>query len=224
LHTARITIFAGHYGSGKTTLALHYALALRQARQHVALCDMDIVNPYFRTADHRARLEAAGVELISSPYANTNVEMPWIPTQALRVLDDERLTSVIDLGGDSGGALAVGRFAERLQALPDTAFWLVVNPYRPLTGEVDALLAIRREIERAARLRFTGLVNNANLGAETTARHITESYSFLQGASEAMGLPIVMTAVRRELAPALSLPRGMGQLLELGELSSRFSL
>jgi len=147
LQKAKITIIAGHYGSGKTTVAVNYAIALKRAHESVALCDMDIVNPYFRTADHARLLAGAGVELISSPYANTNVEMPWAPVDALRVFDDPSLTSVVDLGGDDCGALAIGRYAERLQNRGDIALLMVVNPYRPLTRDLDSLCAVRREIE-----------------------------------------------------------------------------
>ncbi len=44
-------ILAGHYGSGKTNIAVSMAYALRAEGKRVALCDVDIVNPYFRAAD-----------------------------------------------------------------------------------------------------------------------------------------------------------------------------
>ena len=54
----RITLFAGHYGSGKTNIAVNLAGHLKKSRDRVAIADIDIVNPYFRTRDSKAELEA----------------------------------------------------------------------------------------------------------------------------------------------------------------------
>ena len=222
LRRAKITIFAGHYGSGKTTVAVNYAMALAKTEEKVALCDMDIVNPYFRTTDFAGALEEAGVALISSAYANKNVEMAWIPVEALRIFDDPALTSVIDLGGDDRGALAIGQYVERLENREDVALWMVVNPYRPLTRDVAGLRAIRQEIEAAARLRFTGLVNNANLGPETTADTITATFPLMRELSEALDLPIIMTTVKRGIV--LNLPEGQGERFEIECYGNRFGV
>jgi len=222
LRAAKITILAGHYGSGKTTVAVNYAMALAKAHDRVALCDMDIVNPYFRTADHAQRLAGAGVELISSAFANSNLEAVWAPVEILRVFDEPGLVSVIDLGGDDCGALAIGRYAERLQSRDDVALWMVVNPYRPLTRDLDSLRGIRREIEVSAKLRFTGLVNNANLGVETSAEIIEASFPLMRSLSEDLALPIVMTAVRRDIA--LDVPPEMGGRFEVECWGNRFGV
>jgi len=221
MNHATITIIAGHYGSGKTTLAVNYAMALAKTRERVALCDMDIVNPYFRTADYARALTGAGVELIASRWANSNVEAVWAPVDALRAFDEPGLTTVIDLGGDDCGAMAIGRYAERLQGR-DAALWMVVNPYRPLTRDVDSLRAIRHEIETAAQLRFTGLVNNANLGAETTSELIAASFPLMRELSEALALPIVLTAAMRGIA--LDVPEGHGDLFEIECYGNRFGV
>jgi hypothetical protein len=219
---SKITIFAGHYGSGKTTAAVNYALALRKVRAPVALCDMDIVNPYFRTADFEQVLRSSEVELISSPYANSNVEMPWAPAEALRVFDDAQLTSVIDLGGDDCGALAIGRYAERFRHQKDCAMWLVVNPCRPITRDVEGLRRVRDEIEAAAHLRFTGIVNSTNLGAETTAETIAAGFPLIKRLSEAMRLPVVMTCVKKDIE--LTLPASMGERLDITIYPNRFHI
>ncbi|MDR2753387.1 MAG: hypothetical protein LBB50_03660 [Oscillospiraceae bacterium] len=218
----KITIIAGHYGSGKTTAAVHYALRLRRVCAPVALCDMDIVNPYFRTADFAGLLAQNDVELISSPFANTNVEMPWAPTDALRLFDDARLTGVIDLGGDDSGALALGRYTARLQGREDVAMLLTVNACRPLTRNTASLLQVCRSIETAVHLPFTGLANTTNLGRETTANIITESFPLLRALRRALQLPVAFTAVRQGLA--LDLPEDMGERLEIRHLGNRFQL
>jgi len=216
-----ITIFAGHYGSGKTTAAVNYALKLRgQTAGAVALCDMDIVNPYFRTADYAALLAVNGIELISSSFANTNVEMPWLPTQAVRVFDDPALTSIIDLGGDDCGALALGRYAEQMKGRDDIRLLLVVNPCRPLTRDIAGLRQVKQEIEAAAGLKFTGIVNSTNLGEDTTAELVTEQMPLLRELAQALGLPVVFTAVPAELP--LKVPADMGERLDTVRYPNRF--
>jgi len=198
---SRITIFAGHYGSGKTTLALNYAFWLKQRHQRVALCDLDIVNPYFRTADAARALQAAGIALISSTFANTNVEAPALPPEAKSVFDDHGVHAVIDLGGDDRGALALGRYARLLREEADCQMLLVINQYRPLTRSLPDLSLIRAEIEAAGKVPFTGIANNSNLGGETTLSDIHASLPFAEEASQALGLPLRMTAVSRRLLP-----------------------
>jgi hypothetical protein len=222
LNPAKITVFAGHYGGGKTTAAVSYALHLAKTRPNVALCDMDVVNPYFRSADAAPLLARGGVELISSPYANSNVEMPWAPAQALRIFDDPGLTGVVDLGGDDCGALAIGRYARRLNGRGDADLWMVINPYRPLTRDIEGLRAIRGEIETAARLRFTGLVNNANLGAQTTRETIEARFDFMRGASEALALPVAITCVMRGIE--IDVPPELGEKLLIERWENRFGV
>ena len=183
---------------------------------------MDIVNPYFRSADYRQALAGAGVELISSPYANTNVEVLGLPAQALRVFDDPNLTGVIDLGGDDCGAMAIGRFASRLQGRGDAALWMVVNPCRPLTSDIAALRALRDEIEAAAKLPFTGIVNCTNLGIETTAETIESRFDFILELSEALALPVVMTCVKRGLD--VDVPPRLGEKFEIECWGNRFGV
>jgi len=222
MHPARITIFAGHYGSGKTTVAVNYAMALARTQPNVALCDMDIVNPYFRTADCARALAGAGVELISSPYANTAVEMYLPPEQAMRAFDDPTLTSVIDLGGDDCGAMALGRYAARIRGRGDVALWMVVNACRPLTRDVDSLRQIKAEIEAAGHVPFTGLVNNTNLGPETTPELIAASFDLMRELRDALALPIVMTAVREDIA--LDVPEDMGPRFDVLCYGNRFGV
>ena len=44
----RITILCGHYGTGKTNVAVNLALAMAKTSEKVTVADLDIVNPYFR--------------------------------------------------------------------------------------------------------------------------------------------------------------------------------
>ncbi|MCL2352798.1 MAG: hypothetical protein FWC55_09740 [Firmicutes bacterium] len=195
----RVTIFAGHYGSGKTTVAVNCALSLAKSGAGVSVCDADIVNPYFRVHDFKALLEDNGAEVISSVFANTNLDVPAVPAGLSAVFDRPDRRFIIDLGGDERGALALGRHRDRLNGEKSLDMLLVFNTYRPLSSDVAGLLEIKNEIEAASGVRFTGIVNNANLGRETQTRDLEATFPTVKAASEALGLPVIMTAVKRAL-------------------------
>lgn len=197
----RVTLFAGHYGSGKTNVAVNYALWLRERHENVAIADLDVVNPYFRTKDSADVLAQHGIKLISSPYANTNVDVPALPAEAYTILDNPALSAVIDVGGDDRGALALGRYVPSIREEGDYEMLLVINRYRPLTQTGADAVTVMREIEAAAGLPFTGIVHNSNLGEETTAQDVLESASYAEEIARRTGLPIRLTTVRRELLP-----------------------
>ena len=198
----RITVFAGHYGSGKTNIAVNFALRLRDEHERVAIADLDIVNPYFRTKDSAPVLTERGVRLIVSDFAGTHLDAPAFPPAAYSLVDDEKLYSVIDVGGDDRGALALGRFAEPLKHCGYDMFF-VANPYRPLTRDPDSAFEYMREIEDAASLPFTGIAANPNLGELTERNHIDGAADYMKRLSEISGLPIVFTAVREDLSDSV---------------------
>lgn len=199
----RITILAGHYGSGKTNVAVNLALSMKREGAEVAICDLDIVNPYFRTKDSASELKEAGIRLISSEYANTNVDIPALPPEMYAVVDDRSSHYVLDVGGDDRGALALGRLTPAILEEGDFAMLLVVNFFRPLTRDTESLLEVVGEMELAAGMKFTGIVNNSNLGEETVAEDVLSTLSVAEAFSERSGLPIVMTTVREDLFDSL---------------------
>lgn len=195
----RITVFSGHYGSGKTNVALSVALGLARSGQSVTVADLDIVNPYFRTKDSARELEKAGIELICSDYANTNVDIPALPQSMYAITDDRSRKVVVDLGGDDRGALALGRLAPAILEENDFDLFAVINMFRPLTKTAEETVGVMKEIEAASGLRFTGLVNNSNLGEETTPETVLSSLPYAEETARLTGLPIVMTTVEKEL-------------------------
>ncbi len=199
MDTKRITLFAGHYGSGKTNLAVNFALMLKKNFDKVSIADLDIVNPYFRTKDSENFLESKGIHLISSEYANSNVDVPALPAEAYSIIDDLTVRAVIDVGGDDRGALALGRYSPSIVKQNDYEMLFVINKFRPLTPNAASTLAVMREIEEAGSIKFTGIVNNSNLGDETTADDILSSVAYAKEVSEMSGLPIKMTGVKEDL-------------------------
>lgn len=196
----RLTLFAGHYGSGKTNIAVNYALHLAKEGKPVCIADLDIVNPYFRTADSRQELESAGVELVSPRFANSNVDLPALPAQAYKLVQDKHCYGIMDIGGDDRGAYALGRYVPYMKQEKDYRMVYVANCYRPLTRTAAEALEVMQEIETACGLAFTDIVNNSNLASETDVQAVLDSRDFIQELSELSGLPVFMTTVRADLA------------------------
>ena len=199
----RLTLFAGHYGSGKTNIAVNYALQLAEEGKKVLIGDLDIVNPYFRTKDSAAELEKAGVELISPQYANTNVDLPALPAENYRLVQDKSTYGIMDIGGDDRGAYALGRYTPFILEENNYRMAFVANCYRPLTRTPEDALEIMREIEQACKMQFTCIVNNSNLGPETTPETILESIDYIQKLSRLSGLPLWMHTAERSVAEKL---------------------
>ena len=199
----RLTLFAGHYGSGKTNIAVNYAMKLAREGKRVCIADLDIVNPYFRTKDSEAELEALGIHLVSPQYANTNVDLPALPAESYRLVQDRSSYGIMDIGGDDRGAYALGRYAAAIKAEGNYRMAFVVNCYRPLTTTVEDTVQIMREIEAACGIEFTSIVNNSNLGEETTAGTVLDSLDFVRRLSEATGLEVWMHTAESSVAAAL---------------------
>ncbi len=199
----RLTLFAGHYGSGKTNIALNYALWLRRQGLKVTVADLDIVNPYFRTKDGAAMLQEAGIRLIASDFANSNVDLPALPGEVYSLLDDRSVHGVIDVGGDDRGALALGRYAPAIREEGNYEMLFVLNKARPLTRTAEDALEVFYEIEAACGLPFTGIVNNTNLGPLTGAEDVEAGLRFAEEIGARTGLPVKMSCAREELCTAL---------------------
>ncbi len=199
----RLTLFAGHYGSGKTNIAVNYALHLAKSGKKVCIADLDIVNPYFRTKDSASVLEQAGVELISPQFANTNVDLPALPAESYRLVQDKNIYGIMDIGGDDRGAYALGRFTPFIKEENDYRMAFVANCYRPLTRTAEDALTIMREIESACNLPFTCIINNSNLGTETTPETVLNSQEFIRELSAISGLPIFIQTATIEVAKKL---------------------
>ncbi len=199
MESKRVTLFAGHYGSGKTNIAVNYALKLRQDGKPVVIADLDIVNPYFRTKDSEKELSEAGIRLISSEYASSNVDLPALPQDVYSIVDNHTEYAVMDIGGDDRGAYALGRYADSIKKENNYEMFMVINMYRPLTRDVESTLEVMNEIETACGMKFTAIVNNSNIGEETTAQDVLDSLDYARRVAEATNLPIRLTTVDEKL-------------------------
>lgn len=199
---APCTVVCGHYGAGKTNLTVNLALDAARRGEAVTVIDMDVVNPYFRTADFRELFQKAGVRLIAPVYANTNLDLPVLPPSVGTTIRAGKGRVLLDLGGDDDGAVALGGFSALLKEQGYSMLY-VVNSRRetePDPGEEAALLS---RIQSASRLTVTHLVNNTNLGPETTPEVIRESFPYVEEVSRLTGVPILGVAAEEKLIPFL---------------------
>ncbi|MGM9642363.1 MAG: hypothetical protein ACI3XI_04055 [Eubacteriales bacterium] len=193
MENKRITLFAGHYGSGKTNVAINFAYRVKLMGYDTVIADIDTVNPYFRTKDSAEELKSAGIELIASEYAGSNVDLPALPAAMYDIIFDSDKYAVIDIGGDDRGAFALGRYTPEILKENNYNMFMVINMYRPLTSTPEDTMEILREIEAASGIPFNGLVNNSNLGVNTDIRTVTDSFEYAKRVSYLSGLPIVAT-------------------------------
>ena len=200
----RLTILCGHYGSGKTNIAVNMALDLRSKRDKVAIADLDIVNPYFRSKDSEAEFKAHDIRLICSEFASSNVDLPSMPADLYSITDDKSLSVIMDIGGDDRGAYALGRLRDMILSENDYDMLMVVNKFRPLTPDAPSVIEVMREIELACGIPFTGIVNNSNLARETSAEDVLGSERFAEEVCELSRLPLVLTTVEDRLYDELS--------------------
>lgn len=202
----RIYLFAGHYGSGKTNIAVNFALKLKSEGKNVKIADLDIVNPYFRTKDSAKELEAAGIKLISPAFANTNLDLPALPPEVYSLVQQKDCYAVMDIGGDDRGAYALGRYAPFILEENNYEMCFVANFNRPLTPTAQDALEVMREIEAAAKIRFTSIINNTNLGNQTKPSDVETSDKVAKELSELSGLPILFTSAIHEICDGINLP------------------
>ena len=192
----RIQIVTGHYGSGKTEYAVNLALHLAQQQEHVALADMDIVNPYFRSYEQAKRLEDAGIRVIVTSCGGI-ADIPAINPEVMSIFQQEKWTGVLDIGGDPIGARVLARFAHQLNP-SDFDLLFVLNANRPETKDVESALQYMQGIEAECRQKVTGIVNNTHLCGETTAEDILKGAKLAHALSERTSLPVIHHAVQRK--------------------------
>lgn len=199
----RIVVVTGHYGSGKTNFTAALALQLAREGKKVTVVDFDLVNPYFRTADFAEAFAEKGITLRAPDFANTNVDIPSIQFD-LGGLAAEGETLLIDVGGDDDGAVALGRYSHMLNSYAETDeldMIAVVSFRRYLTHTAEEAQTYLQSIERVSRMKLTGIVNNTNLGAETTTEMIEQSVAEAQKLSQLTGLPLICTTAPETISP-----------------------
>lgn len=199
----RITAFVGHYGSGKTEIALNFAEWLKKKHDAVWIADLDTVNPYYRTKDAQALMEEKGISVLTPEFASTNVDLPSLPARLFSLFHEEAGMVVLDIGGDDDGATVLGTYFERFKE-GEYDLLCVINQRRPLIADPDDAVAYLKDIEAASRLKITGIVNNTHLSWETTPDVVLNSQAYAEEVAKKSGIPLVMTTALRKFEPELA--------------------
>ncbi|MEG2813587.1 MAG: P-loop NTPase [Oscillospiraceae bacterium] len=195
----RISIITGHYGSGKTNVAVNLALQLKEQHEKVTIVDLDIVNPYFRTSDFTQMLSEKGIKVIAPVYANTNLDIPALPPSINSIFDNKDSFVIVDVGGDDAGAIALGQFSNRIKN-SEYDMYYVINECRFQTKVASEAVLLLSDIEYCSKVKATKIINNTNLGEETTKEIIENSAEFAQDISKQLNLPVSFTAVNKKIA------------------------
>ena len=199
----RLSVVVGHFGSGKTEFSVNLALALAKEREKVALADLDVVDPYFRSRECQPILEAAGIRLISSANTCRDADLPSMPAEVNVLLDNPDLHGVLDIGGDPSGARVLARYRRSLAA-DGAALLCVINQNRPLSDTADQCIDYLRRIEAVCGMAVTGLVNNTHCCALTAVEDILAGAEMAREVSEKTGIPILCHCAPQQLCEEAS--------------------
>ncbi|SDY85669.1 hypothetical protein SAMN05421736_1041 [Evansella caseinilytica] len=196
----KLIILCGHYGSGKTELAIHLAKEWKNhGRKSVHLCDLDVINPYFRSREHGDALEAAGIHLVAPNAIWQQADLPIVTGEVTSVILDAAKDVIIDAGGDKAGVLSLGQFSPLIQKLSAYEFLFVVNGNRPIVSSVEGIVELIREIEHAARLKVNGIINNTHLGeANYPPAELEKGERLSREAAAKLNIPFLFSAVTKK--------------------------
>lgn len=190
----RITVFTGHYGSGKTEIAVNYVLQCQHDYSETTIVDLDFVNPYFRSREARKMLESTGIKVVASAEEYFDTDVPALSPLIPGVLKNANSRVIVDLGGDDTGARAIGRFKSYIPE-SDYELCFVVNPYRPFTSGIEEVKSVLSAIEKSSRLKVSSLVSNPNLLRETTVRDVLDGHRTVTQWAEELGYAVKFLAV-----------------------------
>ena len=68
-----------------------------------------------------------------------------------------------------------------------------------MSGTPDKIISLLTDMERNARLKVTGFVNNTNLSYATTQQELLDGYEILREVSQRTGIPVLYTSGRKAL-------------------------
>ena len=200
---SRLRVFTGHFGSGKTEIAINYAINLAKKGKKVVIVDLDIVNPYFCVRDVRKQLEDFGIRVIASSPELVNAELMVVPAEIIAAFNDKSYEVVMDVGGDDSGSIALGQYNRFFKEEPYDMFF-VINTNRPFTSNPTDIKEYIKAIERASRLTVSHLISNTNLSYETVQQHIIDGDKVVASLSKELNIPHAYTVCSNDLVEELS--------------------
>lgn len=174
MKSKRITIICGHYGSGKTTFSINYALYLRnQTSKDIYIADLDVVNPYFRSREHFDYLKDKNIKVIGSYLPQSGADLPAVSAEVYTLFDNKNIIGIVDMGGNSAGSLSFATFRDNVD-IEETDIIFILNANREENSTLEFALGHFNSIETTLGLKITGIVNNTHLMNDTTIEDINK--------------------------------------------------
>ena len=212
---ARVFVYVGMFGSGKTELAINTAVELKKEEKNVALLDIDVISPYFRSRDKKDPLEEMGIKVVSPPGALSHADLPIITAQVGGYISNESFFTVADVGGNEDGATVLGSLKPFLDRVNKKVFF-VVNTLRPFSTTFDEIVRNIKKISAVSRTKIDYLINNTNIAQETTEENVKSGEELIKKVSEYLEIPVAFTVVSEEMDfqgefPVLKLKRYLAE-------------
>jgi hypothetical protein len=198
MNDKRISIFLGHFGSGKSEVAVNFAMSIARSNNMTAIADLDIVNPFFKTADAINALQDKGIKTVVPMLVNTNSEVSTLTSEINTLFENKAYNVVLDLGGDDLGAKILARYMEDLRN-NECEFFMVINTRRNNTSTPDKIIRMLDEIQGSGCLKITKLVNNTNILNETNIGVIREGMEIISKVSDFTKIPVAFTSIMKNL-------------------------
>ncbi len=197
----KMIVLTGNYGSGKTELALNFALQASARGDRTELLDLDMVNTYFRLTEPGRLTRMKEIRVVSPNFTNSSVETLSLPAEVQSAFAMDWDTVVFDVGGDAAGSTALGRYHQDFAEMDpkDLQVLNVINIRRPLAGTVEKIIRLQEGIQVHSRLKITGMINNTNLAQATTPMELRDGYELIRKVSEETGVPVLYTSGKRKL-------------------------
>lgn len=194
----------GHFGCGKTEFSVSLAMTLASTDvPDLALADLDVENPYFRSRERMELLEENGVSVYSDPFHGKNgSELQTLDPAILAPLQREGCRVILDAGGDFTGAMILNQYKRFLQS--ETQLLFVLNHNRPGTDSVEKAISQLRSIEDVTGLAVSGIISNSHFIRYTTADDVREGWNFALEVSEKTGIPALCACCMQSLIPELT--------------------
>ena len=189
ISSKRIKIFVGSFGSGKTEIAINYSIYCRKNHSQVAIVDLDIVNPYFRTREAKDTLNLKGIKVISPKGEMAYADLPLISPEIKGLIQNSDYHLILDVGGDDVGTVVLGNFKSFIKDL-DYEMLMIVNSYRPFTQDIPQIQQMTQEIENSSRLKVSGIISNPNLSTQTDEDVIKKGHILIRQAAQILKMPI----------------------------------
>lgn len=199
-----VKVLIGNYGSGKSELALNFAMQAAARGDRTELLDLDMVNTYFRLTERGKMVEQKEIRLVSPNFACSGIETLSLPAEVSSAFVLDWDTVIFDVGGDDVGATALGRYHRDFMALEPGALEVlnVVNIRRPLASTVEKIHRLQEGMQTHARLQITGMINDTNLSTMTSADDLWDGYELLRQVVDLTGIPVAYTTGKKDILDA----------------------